>query len=118
MYEFWRDTLLHLRGEKHMRLRRLVNAAFSVKTIGSYRGQLRSDVEALARSLPADTTFDFAHCLCRRPADPNHLLDSRYPGVQVLPQVMHMIKAEGPITRRTPHAICGPESIPIWYRAS
>jgi cytochrome P450 len=118
MYEFWRDTLLHLRGEKHMRLRRLVNAAFSVKTIGSYRGQLRSDVEALARSLPADTTFDFAHFYADAP--PIRIIYSilDIPECKVLPQVMHMIKAEGPITRRTPHAICGPESIPIWYRAS
>jgi cytochrome P450 len=60
MYEFWRDTLLHQQGENHTRLRRLVNGSFSARAISTYRHQIRSHVEGLATSLPADTTFDFA----------------------------------------------------------
>jgi hypothetical protein len=58
-YDWWANHLLHLEGDEHKRLRRLMSGAFSAKAVAGYTEQMNRQVDELSRSLPADEPFDF-----------------------------------------------------------
>jgi cytochrome P450 len=65
-YDWWETHLVHLEGQTHTRIRRLVAGAFSPKSVDRYRERMRTQVRELAAMLPVDEPFDFVE----RYADP------------------------------------------------
>lgn len=65
-YDWWESHLVHLEGADHNRIRRLVAAAFSPRSVNRYRARMREQVRRLAAALPTNEPFDFVE----RYADP------------------------------------------------